>query len=43
MVENVLIHQNHFYNLELSEFKSYSTPTCLGRTVETKEKMNFSD
>ena len=41
MVENVLIHKNHFCNLELSEFKSYSTPTCLGKTVDTKEKMKF--
>ena len=24
-----LIHANHFYNLELIEFKAYSTPTCI--------------
>ena len=24
-----LVHANHFYNLELIEFKAYSTPTCI--------------
>ena len=24
-----LIHVNHFYNLELTEFKAHSTPTCI--------------